>query len=375
MASLRISASIVCWRSAFMRDAELPPRLPRRSAAPPTAGNPTVSSTANNAVGLESDAPERRNPRSINAATNSSTPPPIFRPTSPHREVFASRAKFTAFAEVAQSFPAGASLLMTNYEHLAVETSADGVRTIILARPERVNAVNEALAFALGDALADAGADDAVRVVVITGAGRAFCAGLDIAEPPVLPSATRADRLDPYAWVGTWVQRVVECEKPVIAAINGAAAGAGFGLALACDIRLVSSSAKLTAGYVRRGLSPDAGVSYFLPRHVGLARAMDILLSGRDVDSTEALLIGLATMVIPDHEFAATVAKYAERLSFGPPIAQALTKRLLIQGMDRPLDATLRDELAQIKVCFATRDVAEAMQAFREKRMPVFEGR
>ena len=264
---------------------------------------------------------------------------------------------------------------MTDYQHLIVDTSAGGVRTIILDRPDRLNAVNGALAFSLGDALADAGADDAVRVVIITGSGRAFCSGLDISQPPELPVTTRADRLDPYAWVGTWVRRVVECEKPVIAAINGPAAGAGFGLALACDIRLVAKSAKLTAGYVRRGLSPDAGVSYFLPRHVGLARATDILLSGRDVDSAEALLIGLATMVIPDEELTSTAASYAAHLALGAPVAQALTKRLLVQSFDRPLDATLRDELTQIKVCFATNDVGEAMKAFREKRMPVFTGR
>lgn len=264
---------------------------------------------------------------------------------------------------------------MTDYSHLLVESTADGVRTITIDRPEKLNAVNGALAFSMGDALADAGADDAVRVVVITGSGRAFCAGLDLSEPPALPSASRADRLDPYAWVGTWVQRVVNCEKPVIAAVNGAAAGAGFGLALACDIRLVASSAKMTAGYVRRGLSPDAGVSYFLPRHVGLARASDILLSGRDVEASEAILIGLATMVIPDAEFPSAVSAYASRIALGPPIAQALTKRLLVHSLDRTLDATLRDELTQIKVTFATKDVSEAMTAFREKRLPTFEGR
>ena len=264
---------------------------------------------------------------------------------------------------------------MREYQHLRVETSVDGVRTIMIDRPEKLNAVNSALAFSMGDALADAGVDDEVRVVIISGAGRAFCAGLDLSEPPELSTVTRADRLDPYAWVGTWVQRVVACDKPVIAAVNGPAAGAGFGLALACDIRLMAASAKMTAGYVRRGLSPDAGVSYFLPRHVGLARASDILLSGRDVDSAEALLIGLATMVIPDDEFPALVPSYASRLSAGPPIAQALTKRLLSQGLDRPLDATLRDELTQIKTCFATNDVGEAITAFREKRIPVFKGR
>jgi 2-(1,2-epoxy-1,2-dihydrophenyl)acetyl-CoA isomerase len=263
---------------------------------------------------------------------------------------------------------------MTDYAHLLIDTTPDGVRTITLDRADKLNAVNGALAVSLASALADASRDDAARVVVITGAGRAFCAGLDLSEPPTLPSATRADRLDAYAWVGTWIRRIVECEKPVLAAVNGPAAGAGFGLALACDVRLVAASAKLTAGYVRRGLSPDAGVSYFLPRHVGLARAADILLTGRDVDAAEAERIGLAAHVYPDAELAASVASYAARLAAGAPIAQALTKRLLVRSEDTPLDVALRDELTYIKMCFGTKDVGEAIAAFREKRAPIFSG-
>jgi 2-(1,2-epoxy-1,2-dihydrophenyl)acetyl-CoA isomerase len=264
---------------------------------------------------------------------------------------------------------------MTEYTHLRVETGAAGVRTITLDRADKLNAVNGALASSLVAALNDAAHDDAVRVVVLTGAGRAFCAGLDLSAPPELPTATRADRLDPYAWVGSWVLAVIACEKPVIAAVNGPAAGAGFGLALACDIRIVASSAKLTAGYVRRGLSPDAGVSYFLPRHVGLARASEILLTGRDVDAPEAERIGLAALVVPDAELATATAAQAAKLAAGPPIAHALTKRLLAQSFDHPLDAALREELTHIKYCFTTADVGEAMTAFREKRLPVFKGR
>jgi 2-(1,2-epoxy-1,2-dihydrophenyl)acetyl-CoA isomerase len=264
---------------------------------------------------------------------------------------------------------------MTEYTHLRVETAAAGVRTITLDRADKLNAVNGALASSLVAALDDAAHDDAVRVVVLTGAGRAFCAGLDLSAPPELPTATRTDRLDPYAWVGSWVLAVIACEKPVIAAVNGPAAGAGFGLALACDIRIVASSAKLTAGYVRRGLSPDAGVSYFLPRHVGLARASEILLTGRDVDATEAERIGLAALVVPDAELATATAAQAAKLAVGAPIAHALTKRLLAQSFDRPLDAALREELTHIKYCFTTADVGEAMAAFREKRIPVFKGR
>jgi 2-(1,2-epoxy-1,2-dihydrophenyl)acetyl-CoA isomerase len=264
---------------------------------------------------------------------------------------------------------------MPDYPHLRLENTDDGIRTITLDRAEKLNAVNGALADALVDALDAAAREDSVRVVVITGAGRAFCAGLDISAPPEIPSATLAERLDPYAWVGRWVQGVVACEKPVIAAVNGPAAGAGFGLALACDIRLMASSSTMTAGYVRRGLSPDAGVSWFLPRHVGLARAADILLTGRDVDSAEAERIGLAAMVAPDAGFADAVAGYARRLAAGAPVAHALTKRLLAHAFEQPLDAQLREELVHIKYSFTTADVREAMSAFREKRRPSFGGK
>ena len=263
---------------------------------------------------------------------------------------------------------------MPDYPHLRIETSSEGVRTITLDRADKLNAVNGPLSSALADAVADAAVDDSARVVVITGAGRGFCAGLDLSEPPTLPSTTRAERLDAYAWIGTWVRRIVDCEKPVIAAVNGVAAGAGFGLALACDVRLVAESATLTSGYVRRGLSPDAGVTYFLPRHVGLARALEILLSGRDVSAAEAERIGLAAQVVPDATFAEGVAAYAAKLAAGAPVAQALTKRLLLRSLDTQLDAALRDELVYIKQCFGTRDVGEAIAAFREKRTPAFTG-
>jgi 2-(1,2-epoxy-1,2-dihydrophenyl)acetyl-CoA isomerase len=263
---------------------------------------------------------------------------------------------------------------MADYPHLLVDTSADGVRTLTLDRPDKLNAVNGALAASLSAAVADAAAADAVRVVVLRGAGRAFCAGLDLSEPPSLPSTTRVERLDPYAWVGTWVRTIVSCEKPVVAAVNGAAAGAGFGLALACDVRLVAASARMTAGYVRRGLSPDAGVSWMLPRHVGLARAADILLTGRDVDAAEAERIGLASRVLPDANFDEEVRRYVAQLAAGAPVAQALTKRLLARSLDTPLDAALRDELVYIKQSFATEDAREAIAAFREKRQPVFRG-
>ncbi len=260
------------------------------------------------------------------------------------------------------------------YAHLQVSTTPSGVRTVTLDRPERLNAVNPRLAEELPAALGEAGADDLVRVVVLTGAGRGFCAGLDLQEPALLDAASRAGRLDDLGWVGRWVLALAGCEKPVVAAVNGPAAGAGFGLALGADVRLVSSAATLTAGYARVGLSPDAGVTYHLPRLIGLGPATELLLSGRDVDPAEALRLGLAAAVLPAERFATETAAYAERLAAGPPVALALTKRLLRQSLDTALLPQLRDELAHVKTSFATADAQEAMRAFAERRRPAFRG-
>lgn len=259
------------------------------------------------------------------------------------------------------------------FVHLQLTTTPDGVATITLARPERLNAVNPLLAVELPRAVRHAAADDAVRTIVITGAGRGFCAGLDLAEP-AMPATSRVGRLDPYAWVGEWVHAITSCHVPVIAAINGPAAGAGFGLALACDLRVMADAANCTAGYVRRGLSPDAGVSWFLPRLIGHARAADIILTGRDVSASEAERIGLVSHVWPAATFAEQVAAYAAQIAAGPPLALALTKRLLLASPEQTLDQQLREEFTHIKQCFQSRDVQEAIVAFKEKRVPRFTG-
>lgn len=261
---------------------------------------------------------------------------------------------------------------VSDYQHLRISTDA-GVRIITLDRPDKLNAVNPQLAHEFPRAVHEAAADDAVRAVVITGSGRGFCAGLDLGEPG-LAGASRAERLDPYRWVGAWVHAITQCEKPVIAALNGVAAGAGFGLALACDLRVMSAAASCTAGYVRRGLSPDAGVTWFLPRLVGHARAADIILTGRDIGADDALRIGLVSHVWDAERFDAEMRAYAAQLAAGPPIALALSKRLLLASSDASLDQQLREELTHIKTCFASADVRESLAAFREKRAPLFRG-
>ena len=265
------------------------------------------------------------------------------------------------------------------YTHILTETTPDGVCTLTLNRPDKLNAINVQLSGELPQAIEDASADDAVRVIVITGAGRGFCAGLDLTPTNVF--ATQAARsqgrhaqLDDLGWVGRQALALANSDKPIIAAINGTAAGAGLGLALGADIRLMKADASVTTGYLRRGLSPDAGVSYFLPRLVGTSRATELIMTARDISAEEAERIGLVSRILPAENFGQAVADYAARLAAGPPLAQTLTKRLLATSLDTDLTTQLKSELAFIQHCFASEDVSEAMRAFTEKRQPIFRG-
>ncbi len=266
------------------------------------------------------------------------------------------------------------------FESLLVDTTADGVRTIKLNRPEKMNAVNLKLADELPVALRDASLDDAVRAIVITGAGRGFCAGLELSLENIQASRERKNSsrhaaMDDLNWVGRWVLAVTGCDKPVIAAINGPAIGAGCGLALAADIRLMSDAAIISTGYMRMGLCPDAGVSYFLPRLIGQARATELIMSARDLKSDEAERIGLVSLALPAEDFALRVAEYAKQIASGPPIGLTMAKRLLVNSLDTDLQTQLRRELSSIYQCLTTEDAAEAMMAFAQKRRPVFKGK
>lgn len=266
------------------------------------------------------------------------------------------------------------------YEHLQIDTTDKGVRTITLNRPDKLNAVNIRMSEEVPAAIEEASRDDAVRVVVITGAGRGFCAGLELSPANIAAmtdrrKASRHERLDDLHWVGRWVLAVANCDKPVIAAVNGPAVGAGCGLALSADIRLISETATISTGYIRIGLCPDAGVSYFLPRLVGVSRATELIMTARDIRADEAERIGLASRVFPPDNFQQAVAEYAGKLAAGPPFALTLTKRLLRESPDTDLLSQLRRELSGIMQCFSTQDTAEAMQAFAEKRPARFSGK
>ena len=265
-----------------------------------------------------------------------------------------------------------------SFEHLLTHTTDAGVRVITLNRPEKFNAVNRTLAHEFPIAVRQAGEDESVRCVLITGSGRGFCAGLELDPTQIASlskSKSRNHMTDDLEWVGRWVLAIRGCPVPVVAAINGAAAGAGFAMTLAADIRIISEAAVMTPGYARIAASPDAGMTWFLPRIVGFARAMELILSARDIKFEEAVGIGLVASSLPAEGFGDAALAYATRLAQGPTVAYIHSKRLLNQTFDVDLTTQLKTELSLIKQCFATEDSREAIRAFGEKRKPVFAGK
>ena len=264
------------------------------------------------------------------------------------------------------------------YETVRTE-DRDRVRTITLNRPEKLNALTDQLANEMIAAIEEADRDDGVNVIVVTGAGRGFCAGLDLtqrlngAASRVEPS--RWERLDDLGWVGRQALVMAATSKPVVAAVNGAAAGAGLSIALAADVRVMAQGARLTTGYARRGLNPDGGMSWFLPRMVGPTRAADLIFTARDVGAEEALDLGIVAAVYPDESFREDVHAYAARLAANAPIGMTNSKRLLAESFRNDLTTQLKRELTLIRRAFETEDVQEGLRAFAEKRQPVFRGR
>jgi 2-(1,2-epoxy-1,2-dihydrophenyl)acetyl-CoA isomerase len=263
-----------------------------------------------------------------------------------------------------------------SYKMILVD-DRDRVRTITLNRPERLNALADGLMEEVIEAVELADRDDDVNVILITGAGRGFCAGLDlIARLNAAPrQPSRHERLDDISWVGRQALVIAATNKPVIAAINGAAAGAGLSLALSADVRVMSAGARVTSGYARRGLSPDGGMTYTLPRMVGSTRAFDLIYTARDVGAEEALQIGIVAAVYPDESFREDAHAYAARLAANAPVGMGYAKKLLAQTLVNPLATQLQLELNAIGKCFQTEDVKEGLRAFSEKRQPVFSGR
>jgi 2-(1,2-epoxy-1,2-dihydrophenyl)acetyl-CoA isomerase len=251
------------------------------------------------------------------------------------------------------------------------------VATLTLERPDVLNAFDDDLGFALLEAIEASAADAAIRCIVITGSGRAFSAGEDLGvladgyrrgDVPVLGD-TLVKRYNPL------IRSIRAAPKPVVAAINGVAAGAGASVALACDFRIASEHARITLAFIKVGLVPDSGAMWFLTRMVGSARAWELCARGEPIDAAEALRLGLVNSVEPADGFESAWRSFARQLASGPTAAYALTKRLANLAAEAPLDDQLEAEVDAQASAGKTRDHLEGVQAFLDKRAPRFEGR
>ncbi|MGD9536106.1 MAG: enoyl-CoA hydratase/isomerase family protein [Alphaproteobacteria bacterium] len=253
---------------------------------------------------------------------------------------------------------------------------SERIATITLNRPDKLNAFTIEMVDLWADRLEEACRRDDVHVIVYTGAGRGFCAGGDISL--LMRARSGAGPADRRGEIADHVHRIPRAlagtDKPVIAALNGVAIGAGLDLALMADLRFAAASARFAETYVKLALTPGAGGAYFLPRRTGLAKAFELFWSGDFVEAQEAERIGLVNRVLPDDELMPFVRSFARRLAAGPTLAVRATKRLLRQGLEGDL-ATSLDLSASIYGVLATSyDHAEAVGAFLDKRDPVFKG-
>ncbi|MGR8919166.1 MAG: enoyl-CoA hydratase-related protein [Gammaproteobacteria bacterium] len=268
----------------------------------------------------------------------------------------------------------------TGTPELLCEVS-DGVATLTLNRPEKRNALSDRLTPALRAVLPLLDAREDVRVVVLTGAGRAFCAGGDVSEMGGGSLAADAERTferklaELIEKQRTLTLRLYELATPTVAALPGAAAGAGFSIALACDLRLAAASAFVTTGFGNIGLSGDYGASWLLGRLVGPAIAKDLFFTGRRVGAEEGLRLGIFNATAADEDFAMLVDETARRIAAGPPIALRYMKQHLNRAADTDLASCLAMEAEHLLRCAQTDDHREAVQAFLDKRPPEFRGR
>jgi len=254
------------------------------------------------------------------------------------------------------------------------------VATITLNRPERMNTITLAMLDALSQRLLEADADRDVRAIVITGAGRAWCAGLDVAETAAgkgLGSAESGVSALPGEFDLRNAPPVVlhQIDTPTIAALNGGAAGYGLDLALGCDLRIMATGAKLSFAFAARGVLPESGGTWLLPRLVGLSVAADLLYRARTVSADEALAMGLCNEVVPAAELSARARAVAEEIAANAPLAVRAAKRMLRHGADESLEDHVARQFLALLPLFRTKDFAEGLASFLEKRPPRFEGR
>ncbi|MFE0649285.1 enoyl-CoA hydratase/isomerase family protein [Streptomyces sp. NPDC059534] len=252
----------------------------------------------------------------------------------------------------------------------------NGVSWITLNRPEAMNAVTWDQREEIISLLAEASADPGIRAVVVTATGRGFCAGADLRGAPaggerVAGDVARMIRLGAQRFIGA----VMDCEKPVVAAVNGTAAGIGAHLAFACDLVIAADSARFIEVFVRRGLVPDGGGAYLLPRLVGPQRAKELMFFGDAVGAADAKDLGLVNRVVPAADLEKTAREWAERLAQGPTRALALTKQLVNASLDSDRVTAFAAEATAQEINMATRDAQEGVASFVERREARYEGR
>ncbi len=250
------------------------------------------------------------------------------------------------------------------------------VATLTLNRPEKMNALSAEMRESLPRALQEMQANDSVRVLILTGAGRGFCSGADVAVQAARAAGqvVETSRQTLLQLVGSIILAFEKVNKPIIAAVNGIAAGVGLTMTLACDIRIASANARFAALWVKRGLIADGGATLLLPAIVGMEKALELSFTGEIIDAQEAERVRLVSRVVPHEELMSRAKELAQKIAAGPPISVELVKKVMWERIRNQLREQLLFESYAQNLCRTTQDQKEAVKAFMEKREPLFKG-
>jgi 2-(1,2-epoxy-1,2-dihydrophenyl)acetyl-CoA isomerase len=260
-------------------------------------------------------------------------------------------------------------IILEKEKHIAI---------LMLNRPEKLNAITYDMRQSISHALLELQQDDDIRAIILTGAGKGFCSGADVQLQVIRDAAVSSEQISRKSileLVGSFILSFEVVNKPIIAAINGIAAGVGLTLALVCDIRIASTKSRFSAIWVKRGLIPDGGATYLLPLILGMDKALELAFTGEIIEAEEAERIGLVTRIVPHEELLLRAKELAEKISVNPPIAIEMMKRIMLQRLRSILRDHLIFESYAQNICRGTEDAKEARRAFLEKREPEFKGK